>query len=249
MPRGVCTGGPTRSLGGIVDRNCDNPAVIVAAVSPVTAIGDVKDAVVQQKCAALILIGRIELNVLKRDDGGVDRPAGKRGAVVEREGEDEMLRGDSTIRRRHGIGVNDAVPFIDDGRARNAERIDVAAGGVYSEGHGSSESAAPNLGTVGGVERQDDVLLGRDDQRCTPAGAVGHVERLCIGGAGQWRVEGRIAMNESGVVLSDEGVGVTAVAGAVEMVLQDISRDKILLTSGVMWKSRNQRGARWTSFE
>ena len=111
---------------GVVQRNSDHPAVIISAISVMTAEGDEEGIIEDRKRCALVLDGWIEIaSRFLQGLGNVDRPAGKDGAILQRKPKHLMV---DTARQFDGsVKINRLCRWIDDRRAGNAERINVAA--------------------------------------------------------------------------------------------------------------------------
>jgi hypothetical protein len=87
---------------------------------------DMERAVLDQQRAALVLRPRIEiLPEPAQRLGDIDRPAGQHRAITERERVDPVMNPGSVGHDR--VEVDRSARLIDDRRAGNAERVDIAA--------------------------------------------------------------------------------------------------------------------------
>ncbi len=103
--------GPSRHVPRL-DVHGDHPAAVVAAVSVITAVGDIENAAHERQRAALVLIRRIELVIVRRfQRGNVDGPSSDFVSRVDRERVDLMVTA--------GVGSHEdgARPQVDHRRA------------------------------------------------------------------------------------------------------------------------------------
>src|SRR5277367_1023254 len=84
---------PSRDGRRFVEANSHHPAMIVTAITEMSAIGNEQRAAHNRQRAALILNARREFHLERQQrSGDVHRVAGKDRAVLERQAEHEMLR-------------------------------------------------------------------------------------------------------------------------------------------------------------
>ena len=131
-----------RRLGGVPlgcrwigDGNSDDPAVVAAAVTVVSSIGNVERAVEKKQRSALVLNGRVE-----RHGSGfhgrrhVEGPPWAGRSIIEREAEDQMLLRLARVGCRHGVDEHRFGGGIDGGCTGDAELFDVSARQVMPTG-------------------------------------------------------------------------------------------------------------------
>ena len=190
-------GAPGDDLGGVGQADADDPAVIAAAIAEMPAIGDIDPAVEDGERAALVLIGVVEAPALRRQRGGdVDRPARQNGAVLQRHGEDLVARPRS--RGDHRVEINRLRPLVDDRRAGDPQRVDIAAW-QRRERHRPAQNLGPNDRSRARVDRLDRVAFGGDDQHPRNRSRGLPVERLGIDVPGKARLKTRIEMDPAGL--------------------------------------------------
>ena len=207
-------------------RDADDPAEIgvrrAAAIAVVPSVRDVDDAIYECERAALILSERVEaVDALVH----IDRPSHRAfGAVVQRHGVNEVL---GVVGRpgpggqRHRVEVDGARTHVDDGRAGDAQRIDVAAGvRKIGQRRGSAVRLVPNH-RARPVDRGHVVAFGRDDERLFSAGPVGDVERLRVDVADDRGSEGCVELQRRGARLGHRRIDIHPVARRIHMVLKD----------------------------
>ena len=188
-----------------------HPTRVVAAIAVMSAVGDVEDAGLEGQRPALVLDhgaetrdGRIEIDRRPRD-----------GPVQERDGEHAVVPAG-----RHRVDEQQPAPGIDDRRARDPERIDVAAGQLRLRG-GRGQRARPAPRTGERIECDHLVALGGDDQEVLPAVTAVPVQRLRINGALERRVEAAVLAQAANRGSCQRRIDVDAGSRRVVVVLQD----------------------------
>ena len=140
-------GGPEAAAG---DRHRGDASVVVAAVAVPAAEGHVHGAVREGQCTALVLHRRVAA-------GHVDAHRRDELAGCEVEGPERVLP-----RLLHAHRVDPPCGDVDDGRARDADGVHVAAREVARRDR-LAEVLLPLDGAVGAPQRVEGVVLGRDD--------------------------------------------------------------------------------------
>ncbi len=110
---------------------------------------------------------------------------------------------------------------IDDGRAGDAERIDVAAREARAR-HGRAHVALPDERSVGGFEGIDAVGFGDGNHHGPAIWTAFEIERLRVDVPGDGAVKIRVAVQVGGGGRSKVKIDVKAITGRVIVVLGDI---------------------------
>src|SRR5204863_1349242 len=143
--------GPAHDFPRVSEGDAHDPAAILAAIAEMPAERDVERAVENDQCAALVLVARVETLTLGLERlRHVDGPARQDRAVLERESENLVTRAGRAL--RHGVDIERLALRIDHRRARDPERVDIAAPERRSRDR-LAERALPDLRAVTGIER------------------------------------------------------------------------------------------------
>jgi hypothetical protein len=210
---------PGDDVAGVAQADADDPAMVVAAIAGMAAIRDEHPALEDRQRAALVLVRRVERKPLGGERiGDIDRPAGQRSAVAERQGEDEMARPRGTA--DHRVEIDRAGRRVDRRRAGDAERVDVAAG-QRRQRHRIAQLLTPD-GVAGcGIDRRHHVALGCDQQQPGRKRRGPQEQGLDVEVPGKPRREAGVEMNVAGALPGQPGHGESAAAVRLAMIDED----------------------------
>ncbi len=162
----------------VLQGDADDPPAILPAIAVVPAERHVERAVEDDQGAALVLVARMKaigFRVERIRD--VDRPAGQRRAVLERQREDPVAR--TGRARNHGVEIDGGAPFVDRRRAGDPQRIDVPAPERGSRNR-FAERSLPDLLSGRCIERMDAVGFRHHQQHAVARAGSAPIERLRI---------------------------------------------------------------------
>ena len=183
-------GPPGRKRRRLVKTQPDHPAVKVATLAIVAAIGHVEFVAGQGERATLALRGGFEGHAERAQRvGHIHRPARQHRAVGERQAEYQVPWPVTAV--HHSIEIERTGALLDDRSAGNAEWVDVATVKLHDRGC-RTKAALPDRLSGDSVERDHRVFFRRHDHQTARRARWMPVERLRIDVARHMTVERRI---------------------------------------------------------
>ena len=213
------TGAPRRHVGRIIQRHPNHPAAIQATITKVAAVRYIKIVPHNSQRTTFTLHRRGKCRVVIR--GGrthIHRPPGINGSGVQIERKNQMFDGCATIGCRHGIQKKRARAQIDNRRASDPHRVDVAALEIHQRHRGANVSL-PDDAAVYSVQRINVVGFSCRYDRRPAAGAIINVERLGINIACDGSVETQIPCQVTCCALRERGINIKTITRIVIVML------------------------------